>query len=137
MRVIIMVLALASVFSAAHGQQVYKCAGRDGVPSYQSEPCAEGHASKTWDASQPYVAPAEQARIDRQRGEALIAQQRRRATSNGSVRHGDSGPTESQQRQMRCDAARRERDAYFERRGLRRTYDELSRWDQYVRDRCK
>lgn len=130
-------LVLLCISGMAHAQQVYKCMGKDGVPSYQSDPCQEGPARKTWDASEPYVSPAEQARIDRQRNEAIVAQQQRSSRVQAPIHIGPAVTTQSQQRRARCEAARRERDAYFEHRGLRRTHDELRRWDEYVRDRCK
>lgn len=107
----IIVLALLSLHPVAHAQQIYKCPGKDGVPSYQSDPCTNGQASKTWDASQPHVSPADQARIDRQRHEALISRHQRSVAANAPVNVVHPGPTESQQRQSRCSAARRERDA--------------------------
>jgi len=136
-RIAFYIPALFWLSATAQAQQVYRCDGQDGVPSYQSAPCAQGPASKVWDASQPDVSPADQARIDRQRSEAIIAQQQRSRRAGVPVISLPSGPTESQQRASRCNAARRERDAYFERRGLHRTHDELRRWDEYVRTRCK
>ncbi|TDK23366.1 hypothetical protein E2F46_10610 [Luteimonas aestuarii] len=120
----------------AQAQQVYKCAGKDGASSSQSHPC-EGSASKTWDASERYVWPADQARIDRQRNGDIMAWQQRSRRTQPPIDAGPAGPAESRQRRARCDGARRERDAYFERRGLRRTHDELRRWDDHVQDRCK
>jgi hypothetical protein len=134
----IIILALLALPAEVHAQQVYKCPGKGGVPSYQSEPCSEGQASKTWDARPENVSPADQARIDQQLRDAEIAaQQRRVQSSTPALVTWQSGPTQSQQRRAGCEAARRERDAALERLGLKRTFEDLRRWGDYVTRACR
>ncbi len=127
-------LALAVVFPVS-AQHVYKCETA-GETVYQSRPCPSGVASRTWDASEPVVSPARQTQIQRERAQA---QRRDMATrrERGRAHYVAPRQTESQRKHARCEAARRERDAYFDRRGLKRTHDELRNWGDYVNRACK
>jgi hypothetical protein len=105
---------------------VYRCVGKRGAVSFQSQPCgAEESTTRVFDAAPEYERP-------------------RPITSSSSsttMRQGYSYPSINtdprDQRRANCESAKRNRDAILERVGLARTYDLLRRLDATVYEACK
>ena len=69
---LVVAVALLLAVSTAQAQRVYKCVGKGGALSYQSDPCETGVASKTWFAM-PEPAPSD-AQLRARRAAQLRAQ---------------------------------------------------------------
>lgn len=133
MRFVIAVLVLAS-FSAS-AQQIHKCVGSDGVPSFQSTPCDAGQVAKgSWSAAVRDPPPAEQAR--RQQQEARYSRYLRNLASKHRQNRGaaavfatPNGPG------SRCAKAKAERDRADDRtRSM--SLNKMDRWANYVNNAC-
>lgn len=114
----------------AQAESLYRCIGRDGAVSYQSQPCA---ARQRLDRVVEYRAGP----VAAHSGvvpEVSRRQPRRYANGSGGnrmVRVG-SATTASQ----RCRAGKAKREAALQRLGLKRNYDQLSALDTQVRAVC-
>jgi hypothetical protein len=105
---------------------VYRCVGKRGEVSFQSQPCDAGESTtRVLDATPEYERP-------------------RQAASNSPV----TSTTQSysyvsinddarDQRRANCENAKRRRDATLRQVGLARTYDLLQRLDAMVYEACK
>ena len=105
---------------------VYRCVGKRGAVSFQSQPCGTDESTtRVLDATLEYERP-------------------RRAASNSSV----TSTTQSysyvsihdharDQRRANCENAKRQRGATLRQVGLARTYDLLQRLDAMVYEACK
>jgi hypothetical protein len=105
---------------------VYRCVGKRGAVSFQSQPCGAGESTtRVLDATPEYERP-------------------RRATSNSS----SASTTQSysyvsihddarDRRRANCENAKRQRDSTLRQVGLARTYDLLQRLDAMVYEACK
>jgi hypothetical protein len=138
----IFLFALAVVMPAS-AQSIYKCRDAKGGAVYQSNPCPE--AEKRWD-TQPrnytwddhYKRQAAEASIQRDR---RAVQQRNAAQQPVAIGIGTGGrratgaaiPTVT----TSCQSARRQRDAHYERSGVKRTMAGSRAFDQAVWDACK
>ena len=134
----ISILALLMATLPADAQEIHKCVSA-GEISYQSQPCETGSALRTWDARPYEISPQRQAEIDRARRDSERRQARpesRPASRSGRAR-GRRVSSTSNARHERCVAARRLRDQTLERLGLKRSFADLRRWDDYVYERCK
>ncbi len=114
----------------AQADSLYRCVGRDGAVSYQSQPCA---ARQRLDRVVEYQAEPGAARSG---GVPEVSRRQPRRYANGSggnriVRVG-SATTASQ----RCRAGKAKREAALQRLGLKRSYDQLSALDMQVRAVC-
>lgn len=117
-------------------QQVYKCRDSKGGPVYQSHPCEGKTAEKTWDAAQPEYTAEDIARIRRHQAEVTALAQRQRQHGNTYTAPAFSGPTQSQSKHARCQAAKNERArqlAFVKNAGI----DLRQRLNSMVYDACK
>lgn len=134
----ISILALLMATLPADAQEIHKCVSA-GEISYQSQPCETGAALRTWDARPYEISPERQAEIDRARSDRERRQAR--TESRPSIRsrraRGRRVSSTSTARHERCVAARRLRDQTLERLGLKRSFADLRKWDDYVYERCK
>jgi len=126
------------LFSAAplHAQQIYKCTEK-GATTYQSQPCQNGAAVKTWeyDAS---AAPAR--RYERPSTPSTPVAPRERSAMRAVSAQPEGGRLHhiSQYREPdRCQQAKAQRAATFEAAGIRRTYELSRQMDDLVFAACK
>ena len=133
MRIVIALLALLSFTASA--QQVYKCVGADGVPSFQSDPCRADQVPKgSYSAVIHAPTPAELERRKRQEAAnsaylKSLARPKRQARGSSAVLASPSGLGK------RCSAARAARDrAYKVTSNM--TLNEMDRWTNYVNNAC-
>ena len=105
---------------------VYRCVGKRGAVSFQSQPCGAGESTtRVLDATPEYERP-------------------RRTTANSSSRsttqtysYGSINEDARDQRRANCENAKRQRDTTLKQVGLARTYDLLQRLDAMVYEACK
>ena len=130
MRPLLLIGLLLFLLPRAQAESLYRCVGRDGAVSYQSQPCA---VRQRLDRVVEYRAEPVVARS----GVVLeVSRRQPRRYANGSsdnrmVRVG-SASTASQ----RCRAGKAKREAALQRLGLKRSYDQLSALDVQVRAVC-
>lgn len=133
--ILLFVLALASVGASA--QSVYKCIGKGGAVSFQSEPCADaGQVEKTWDATPERLSNAEQwQRYNAQQKAANDAAYLRRLAGGRPAQSGASVVVVPRQSNL-CSNARKSRDNFYANHP-RRTSKDMERWNKHVYDACK
>jgi hypothetical protein len=106
---------------------VYRCVGKRGAVSFQSQPCGAGESTtRVLDATPEYERPRQ-----------VASNPSGRSTTQ---RYGYVSTTtndERAQRRANCESAKRNRDATLERVGLARTYELLQRLDAMVYEACK
>ena len=114
----------------AAAQSVHKCADGRGGHSYQSHPCADGEALKTWDsiADATPAAPAPVAQPRAPRRTAAPATQRATTPRRPAASRDDQ--------HARCLAARASRDSALQALGNQRRYDDLRRLNDRVSAVC-
>lgn len=132
MRIFVFCLALAS-FSAS-AQSVYKCVGKGGVTSFQSEPCSEpSQVEKTWDATPEPLDSAEQRRIHNAGKKSasdaayLARLARRNASPMGTV---------VKVKPNRCEAVKRQRDNAYG-KNPKRNMAFMRHWGDKVHGACR
>jgi hypothetical protein len=108
---------------------VYRCEGRSGSISLQSQPCAPGERTTRAVPAPPDIEPAPPRYTTSRRSDGAV--------NNGQIIHVQSGGNEGAQRTRACAQARREREDTLERVGLNRSYDLLQQLDAMVRRACK
>jgi len=128
MRICTTVLLLVAWPVAA--QSVHKCADGRGGHSYQSQPCADGEALRTWNA-EVQDAPTTTA----PRRPAKPPTQRRAATSTRDRPTRATTPRRDDQH-ARCLAARAGREDALRKLGTRRRYDDIRRLNERVSAVC-
>jgi hypothetical protein len=135
MRLVAVVLVSVVFAVPAYAQHVHKCTEK-GKTVYQSAPCSSGVAAKTWEATPDLPDPYRQARLD-----AIQRQldRRKQAAEAGMAQRSSSGGSTISARpnQNRCEAAKAQRDATYDRVGVRRTFDLSRRLDDMVYEACK
>ncbi|MGV8939963.1 MAG: DUF4124 domain-containing protein [Lysobacter sp.] len=131
----LLLLTLSSFGAAA--QSVYKCVGKGGVTSFQSNPCdGAAQVKKVWAAEPESVSNDEQSRrYNAQRKAASDAAYLRRLAHGATPRVGPSGNVVSI-RDEQCVSARRRRDVYYANNPKRKSKD-MERWNKFVYDACK
>lgn len=139
----IAVMLLLFSFQAS-GQAVYKCVGKGGAVSYQSDVCDNGRPAKAWAATPELEPTAGQLRARQLAQEQAQAESRelaaRAGRSPGSFR---AGRGEAQGAAIpiggsACAKARSERDAWTRsEQGFRAGVDTRRSWDDYVWSACK
>lgn len=139
---IAMLLLLFSL--QASGQAVYKCVGKGGAVSYQSELCDNGRPTKAW-AATPEPEPT-----DAQLRARLLAQERAQAESRELAARAGRAPEVSSARSgaaqgaaipiggSACAEARAKRDAWLRSDlGFSAGVDTRRSWDDFVWNACK
>jgi hypothetical protein len=135
MRVLFLFLALASFGASA--QSVYKCVGKGGVSSFQSEPCSGSEeVKKVWDATPQRLSNEEQWRLYHAKQKAAndAAYLRRLANGGGSGAVGTS--VQPRTATGSCERAKRDRDSYYA-NNPKRSYSVIEQWSAVVRNACK
>lgn len=129
MRICLFVLLMLAWPAAA--QSVHKCADSRGGHSYQSQPCAEGEALKSWDmpAYAPSTTPATVPKSRAPRRTATPASQRATTAPRRPAASRDN-------QHARCLAARASRDSALQKLGNHRRYDDLRRLNERVSAVC-
>lgn len=138
MRWIPLLFALACVPSL-HAEDFHKCLGEGGATAYRSKGCLSG---ETLVAVLEPVADPPQARR-RAAGESPPHQSRttrksgRSQPNRGRPGARNSNPRSKRSRKNPCKSAKKARDDFQRRRGIKITMDDLSRWNHRVYDACK
>ena len=127
---IVLVALLCLPVRAALAQVVYKCVGKGGAVSFQSDPCSATH--KTVKA---VYAPPERDRARPVSGYATTT--RSQAQVNNYVYESPAVETERDRRKRDCELAKRSRQSTLDQIGLQRTYDLLRKLDAAVYDACQ
>jgi hypothetical protein len=111
--------------SALH--MVYRCVGKGGAVSLQSQPCAADQR-----VTRAFYAPPE---VERVRRPAVVSSA---PTQSSSYSSGPSAVDyQRSQRQAACAKAKASREDTLRSIGLKRTYDLLQRLDAMVYEACK
>ncbi|HHA2859740.1 DUF4124 domain-containing protein [Stenotrophomonas maltophilia] len=136
-------LLLCALAAPAAAQQIYKCVTKTGT-EYQSTPCANGEAAKTWAVE---VAPRSEGVIENERRLDAIRQQNsasiapRPAPTQPVYRNGGGGARLHSISQYKdpdaCEAAKAERERVFRMYGSNRPYMVGRRMDDMVWSACK
>ncbi|WP_028839671.1 DUF4124 domain-containing protein [Thermomonas fusca] len=129
MRLLLLIGLLCVLLPHAQAESLYRCVGRDGAVSYQSQPCAARQRLDRVVEYQPEPVTV------RSGPAPAVSRRQPRRYSNGSggnriVRA--SSATASQ----RCRIGKAKREASLQRLGLKRSYDQLSALDTQVRAVC-
>lgn len=134
MRMICVLLLWLGGMPVVGAQSVFKCADGRGGHSYQSQPCAQGEALRTWTAESPRVVSAASAAATRPMKPAPV----QRATTTGARRAASRrvSSTRGNDQQARCSAARANREAALRKLGAQRRYDDLRRLNDRVSAVC-
>ena len=137
MKTWIVSVALLLVVPAVNAQQVYKCVGKGGALSYQSEPCAGGKASKTW-AATPEPEPTNDELWRRHYAKKRAAAESRYLSNLAGRSRSGSGQaatiTSSSGNRNACEDAKARRDrAVTNDTGI----DGRRAWNDHVYDACK
>jgi len=135
------VLLLCTSVLHARAGNLSKCSGEGGAIAYRGHACLPGERLVAT------LAPAPEATAPRTEGESTRTRPARHsASSRGTVRLRSSRVPRSRSRTPRkpratrhdpCATAKKARDDFQRRRGIRITMDELSRWNHRVYDACK
>ncbi|HZH44203.1 MAG TPA: DUF4124 domain-containing protein [Lysobacter sp.] len=126
--IVMLLLAAAGVCQAG---EVYRCVGKGGRVSLQSEPCP---ADSRVDRITSYVPDPEPSPQERLRRIEQEMEQRRQVEHRRAAvaRRIPARPPPSA-----CELAKAERESVLKAVGLRRTFDLLSALDRKVYDACK
>jgi hypothetical protein len=128
---------LCALALQAHAGSFSKCSDEAGVVAYRSRACLPGET---------LVATLDPVPETRAPGHEDGPRSARRSTpARKTVRHGRTRATRSRPRSTRkpranrnpCASAKKARDDFQRRRGIKVTMDELSRWNHRVYDACK
>lgn len=136
MRLMVLVVFLIASWSTS-AQSVYKCVGKGGATSFQSDPC-EGNSrvSKVWDASPENPSNAEQWRRYNARQKSLRDAAYLRSLAHGVPSSGSASAVGIPTHSNGCSNARRSRDVYYANHPKRKSKD-MERWNKHVYDACK
>lgn len=127
---------LLYVVAAPAAAQVHKCIDGSEV-IYQSHPCPSGQTTvRTWE-NRAYAPPSdpEVRRVQ----ETIRATRHRDGRQSRANTAGINVPAIRESRSTRrdrCAAARNTRERELARIGLKRSFDTLQSWDEYVRRAC-
>jgi hypothetical protein len=124
-----------------HAQTLHECIGKSGVAAYRSGECLPGERLVAVRPAAPEVPALGQPRVaaEREAPGRRIEASRRKADG---ARHGSrrASATSSRRRNATrdpCASAKLARDAFQDRRGIKVTMAELSRWNHRVYDACR
>lgn len=119
--------------------RVHKCIGADGVPSYQSAPCAGQSASAIYEATPDSAADVARARgLEQKRvRQGLVLARIAGTDGRGNAYAGSRGSDARDRQRANCEAAKARRKRTLEMVGLSRTYDLLHQLDRQVYEACK
>ncbi|QNN46806.1 hypothetical protein H9L17_01070 [Thermomonas brevis] len=125
-------ILLVAIVPSTRAESLYRCVGRSGAVSYQSQACSE---TQRLDRIVEYRADPIPSRDSRQPRFETRRQPSRLAIRNPRQRvaHGSVAVTSN----SRCRASKAKREADLRRLGLSRTYEQLSRLDAPVREACR
>jgi hypothetical protein len=115
----------------AHAQAIYKCVAKGRPVSFQTMPCPP---DATIAKIREYTPEAEPTPEQRRRQAAAWA--RRDAAPVVHSRTTTVVQNNTPDTSSRCAMARSERDAWERRTGLKRTYDQMRSWNNYVARAC-
>lgn len=130
---------LCALALQAHAENFSKCRDEGGVVAYRSHACLAG---ETLVAT---LDPEPETRAPQREGESARSKTARATSKRSTVRPGRSRVASSRSRSTRkprtsrnpCASAKKARDDFQRRRGIKVTMDELSRWSHRVYDACK
>ncbi|QWP75386.1 DUF4124 domain-containing protein [Lysobacter sp. K5869] len=133
--------ALLSLACSAQAQMVYKCVGKGGALSYQSDPCESGVAAKAWAATPeppPSAAQLRAREYARQRAQVESQELAARAGRWPGHSHGEAQGAAIPIGGNACAKARAERDEWLKSpQGRDAGIDGRRVWHEYVWNACK
>ena len=129
-------LLLCALAQQAHAESFHKCSGEGGAVAYRSQACLPGEQLVAT------LEPEPETRAPQRKNEAAAAAAPSRAKRSPSTRNRVARPRSRGSRKSRasrnpCASAKKARDDFQRRRGIKVTMDELSRWNHRVYDACK
>lgn len=123
--------------AVAETKSVYKCVGKGGVASFQSEPCTDPtHVKKVWNAEPERLTNAQQWQRYNTQQKAANDAAYLRSLAHGDVASTGAGAYRINIRNSQCQRARRDRDTFYANTPKRKSKD-MERWNKYVYDACK
>lgn len=125
-------LGMCACAAEAGAGVIHRCRTPTGAIHYQQAPCtgAKTPAGERRYVPEPDSVPGATSRA--QAGASRPSAARARAARNPR-----RAPTREQVEGASCDDVRTQRDAWEQRVGLRRTYDDLRRWNDAVARACR
>lgn len=127
MRVVMALSILLLISGAAIGQSVYKCKDKNGHVSYLSSPCPTSHQTQKVVAAPPEPVRAYDPTPHPMRSNNTVSNVFYNAPASASARD---------LAKQRCNEAKQWREGELRRLGLRRTFNDLRRLDDYVNHHC-
>lgn len=123
----IAIVAMLLVAGSAQAQVVYKCVGKNGHVEFSSWPCASDKktvkaVAAPPDPVRPYTPPA-----PRQQPQQVVT---------NTFYNGQTQPTAREAAMKRCTNAKQWRADELRRLGLKRTFNDLRRVDDWVNSQC-
>jgi Domain of unknown function (DUF4124) len=123
----IVIVAMMLMAGSAQAQVVYKCVGKNGHVEFSSWPCASDKRTvKTVaapaDPVRPYTPP-----VPRQQPQQVVT---------NTFYNGPTQPTAREAAMQRCANAKQWRADELRRLGLKRTFNDLRRVDDWVNQQC-
>jgi hypothetical protein len=140
MRWITLLFVLACAFPL-HAEDFQKCRGEGGTTAYRSKGCLSGETLVA--VLEPVADPPQAQRrvaAESPSSQSRTAQRSKRSRSNRAYASHSSDKSRSKRSRSRkdpCRSAKKARDDFQRRRGIKITMDELSRWSHRVYDACK
>lgn len=129
--------------ATAQAQALYKCVGKGGAVSYQSQPCAlTTKVAKVYDATpEPYSAAREarleQQRINQERDARELSRMAGTDQTASTVVYQTSRESPRDRQRRECAYAKSEREETLKTVGLARTIELLRSLDEMVYTACK
>src|SRR5690606_23773539 len=138
MRWIPLLFALACALPL-HAEDFQKCRSEGGATAYRSKGCLSCETLVA--ILEPVVDPPQARRrvaVESPPRQARTAQKSKRSkSSRGRASTRNSKPRSKRSRKNPCKSAKKARDDFQRRRGIKVTMDDLSRWNHRVYDACK
>lgn len=133
-------LFLAFLYAlSSQAQTLQKCSSKNGVTAYRSGSCMPGEKLVAVREGAPDLRHLEQLQSQAQAPREPKARGSAHAKRQfGKDRHlSATGPRRKKARKDPCASTKQARDDFQQRRGIRITMAELSRWNHRVYDACK
>lgn len=139
----LLAMLLCALALQAHAESFHKCSGEGAAVAYRSQGCLPGEKLVATLEPKPETRAPQ-----RENGAAHAAapsRTRHSSSKRSTVRGGRSRVARSRSRGTRkpratrnpCASAKKARDDFQRRRGIKITMDDLSRWNHRVYDACK
>ena len=134
---------LVLLCGTARAETLYKCVGKGGAVSFQSDPCEPGQRVAQARSYVPERPPtneelwAKHRKAQRDRAESAYLSRLAGTSRVGGPSRSTGASIPSQPPNAACEVAKAQREVQLKAAGLSRTYDFLSQLDAMVREACR